>query len=143
MSKVFAFVLLAISIGLFGCEDVQALKADETRQKLVGSWLREMERGGDKGRRLLVLRPDGKFEETLVVYFADGRKGQETKAGEWSFDGINLKRKYTHEDGRQLSGNFNFATFALTSFTGKEFEGRNHAQGEEIRYARVAEGTQP
>lgn len=136
-------ILLALVASFAGCDDAQSLKAEETRQKLVGTWMREIEKSGDKARRVLVLGADGKFNETLVVEFADGRRGQETRAGEWSYDGMNFKRRYTHENGRQLSGNFNFATFALTSFDGRQFEGRNHAQGEEIRYRRVPEGTQP
>jgi hypothetical protein len=143
MRTIFALVAILIALGVSGCEDAQALKAQETSEKLVGTWLREMEVADAKGRRILFLGSDGKFSETLAVDFADGRKGREDRAGEWTFDGTNLKRKYTHEDGRQLSGNHHFVTFALTSFTGKEFEGKNHIQGEKIHYRRVAEGTKP
>lgn len=90
-----------------------------------------------------MLRADGQFDETLVITFADGRWGRTTSAGEWTADGTNLKRHYTHEDGRQLSGNFNFATYALTTLDEHQFIGRNHAQGEEIHYQRVPDGTQP
>jgi hypothetical protein len=137
--------LLILTIGslLAGCDDAQAVKTEETRQRLVGTWLREIVVENAKGRRILVLREDGKFSEALVVDFSDGREGGQTRGGEWSFDGTNLKRRYTHEDGRQLSGNFHFVTFALSAFDGKRFEGRNHDKGEEIMYVKVAEGTQP
>jgi hypothetical protein len=143
MRPLLVIVVLLLGLGLGGCEDAQALKAQETSQRLVGTWLREIEVDGAKGRRVLVLGSDGKFSETLGVEFADGRKGREERAGDWSYDGTNLKRRYTHEDGRQLSGNYYFVTFALTSFTGSEFEGRNYVQGEEVRYRKVAEGTKP
>lgn len=143
MQVVLAILALTFGLLLGGCEDAQSLKAEETRGKLVGTWLREMEHGGDKARRVLVLSDGGKFSETLAVQYADGRTGREQRSGEWSFDGVNLKRRYTHEDGRQLSGNFRFVTFALTVFTDSEFEGRNHAHGEEIHYRRVAERTMP
>ena len=143
MRHVLAAVALSITLAVAGCEDAQALKAQETSQKLVGTWLREMERGGQKGRRLLVLGADGKFSETLVVERSEGNLGKSESAGEWSFDGTNLKRRYTHEDGRQLSGNFNFATFALTSVSNTAFEGKNYAMGEEIVYRKVPEGSKP
>jgi hypothetical protein len=143
MRVLLAIVTLLLGFGLGGCEDAQALKAEETSQKLVGTWLREIEVDGAKGRRVLVLGSDGKFSETSAVEFADGRRGREERAGDWVCDGTNLERRYTHEDGRQLSGNYHFVTFALTSFTGSEFEGKNHVQGEEVRYRKVAEGTKP
>ena len=109
----------------------------------MGTWLREIDAPIGKGRRVLVLTADGKFSEELLAHLKDGRTGRETRGGEWTYDGTNLKCRYTQENGRQLSGNFNFATFELTKLTTSEFEGRNHAQGEEIRYVRVAPGTTP
>lgn len=142
MRTVLALAGLLLGISLGGCEDPEALKANETAQKLAGTWLREIEVSDAKARRVLVLRADGKFRESLVAVFVDGRKAKEERSGEWTFDGKNLKRRYTHEDGRQI-GNYNFVTFELTSFSGREFEGKNHVQGEEIHYRRVAEGTAP
>jgi hypothetical protein len=135
-------VLLSGFLGT-ACEDVQARRAIEGREKLVGTWFREIDAPIGKARRVLVLSPDGKFSEELIAQLNDGRTGRETRAGEWNYDGTNLKRRYTHEDGRQLSGNFNFATFELRTLTSSEFEGRNHEKGEEIRYKRVPAGTAP
>jgi hypothetical protein len=135
--------LLPLAAALAACEDTHALKTRDTRDKLVGTWLREMEANDAKARRLLVLEPDGKFSETLVVEFADGRTGREERGGEWAYDGINLKRRYMHEDGRPLLGIGHFVTFAVTELTPREFEGKNYVQGEEIRYRRVPEGTVP
>jgi len=140
MRTLLAIVALLLGISLGGCEDTEALKADEITQRLVGTWLREIEGPDAKARRILVLRADGKFSETLVVDFADGHKAREERSGEWIFDGRNLKRRYTHHDGRQI-GNYIFVTFELTSVSGREFEGKNHTKGEEIHYRRVAEGT--
>jgi hypothetical protein len=140
MKTVVAFVILAVSAALFGCEDAQALKATETKQKLVGTWLREMEIDGAKGRRVLSLAGDGTFTELLRVEFPGGRKSRSERSGEWAFDGTNLKRRYTHEDQQQLSGNFHFVTFAVTSLSNTQFEGKNFTSGEEIRYRRLREG---
>jgi hypothetical protein len=136
-------LLLACASALVGCEDAQAVKAEEAKQKLVGTWLREISVEGAKGRRVLVLAEDGKFTEILVAEFGDGRKGRNERSGEWAFDGTNLKRRYTHEDGRQLSGNFHFVTFEIVALSRTEFEGKNHVQGEEIRYRKVPAGTSP
>lgn len=140
-----ALAMAALVSGLLvtGCGEVQDRKSEEGRQKLTGTWLREIDAPIGKARRVLVLAADGKFSEELVANMNDGRTGRETRAGDWTYDGTNLKRRYTHEDGRQLSGNFNFATFELTKLSPEEFEGRNHAQGEEIRYKRVPQGTKP
>jgi hypothetical protein len=143
MRSILAIVALLSGLLVVACEDVQARRAGEGREKLVGTWLREIDAPIGKARRVLVLAPDGKFSEELIAHLSEGRTGRETRAGEWSYDGTNLKRRYTQEDGRQLSGNFNFATFELTKLTPSEFEGRNHAQGEEIRYKRVPAGTAP
>ncbi|MBC7601304.1 MAG: hypothetical protein H7255_01405 [Ramlibacter sp.] len=142
MRALIAIAVLLLGIGLGGCEDPEAMKANETAEKLVGTWLREIEVSGAKAPRILVLGPDGKFSESLVADFADGRKRKEERSGEWTFDGKNLKRRYTHEDGR-IIGNYNFVTFELTSLSAREFQGKNHVQGEEIHYQRVAEGTEP
>lgn len=136
-------LLLACASALVGCEDAQTVKAEEAKQKLVGTWLREISAEGANGRRVLVLAEDGKFSEVLVAEFGDGRKGRNERAGEWAFDGKNLKRRYTHEDGRQLSGNFHFVTFEIVALSRTEFEGKNHVQGEEIRYRKVPAGTGP
>jgi hypothetical protein len=142
--RILVAVLAFLSgILLSACDDVQARKANEGRERLVGTWLREIEAPIGKARRVLVLNPDGRFAEEFIAHMNDGRTGRETRSGEWTYDGTNLKRRYTHEDGQQLSGNFNFATFELTKLTASEFEGKNHAQGEEIRYVRVAPGTTP
>jgi hypothetical protein len=143
MRSVLTIGALLVSVFAVGCEDAQALKAAEARQQLVGTWLREINIPNAKARRVLVLAQDGKFSEELVAEFDDGRKGHEERSGEWNFDGTNLKRRYTHEDGRQLSGNFNFVTFELSSLSASEFEGRNHLQGEQIHYRRVTPGTRP
>ena len=44
---------------------------------------------------------------------------------------------------RPIGSNFTFATYALTTLDEHQFIGRNHAQGEEIHYRRVPDGTQP
>ena len=142
MRTLLAVVALLLGIGLCGCEDPEALKANETAEKLVGTWLREIEGPDAKARRILVLRADGTFSETLVAVFVDGHKANEERSGDWIFDGKNLKRRYTHHDGRPI-GHYVFVTFELTSFSGREFEGKNHLQGEQIHYRRVAEGTSP
>ena len=136
-------IIAAVTVILGACDDAQSRKTEEARQKLVGTWLREFDAEGVHGRRLLVLGEDGKFSEVLVAQFGDGHIGRSERSGEWFFDGTNLKRRYTHEDGRQLTNNFAFVTFEITVLTPRDFEGKNHVQGEQISYRRVAPGTTP
>jgi hypothetical protein len=133
-----------LSCTLFtACDDAQSRKEQEIRESLVGTWLRDVEVEGGKGRRFLVLGDDGKFSELLVIEFADGRRTRSERSGEWFFDGTNLKRRYTHEDGKMLGSNFSFVTFEITVLTPRDFEGRNHVQGEQISYRRVDPGSRP
>ena len=128
---------------LAACDDPQARKAEEARQQLVGTWLRESEVDGTRTRRVLVLGEDGKFSEFLAAELPGGRMTRNERSGEWAFDGTNLKRRYTREDGRQITNNFAFVTFEITALAPREFDGKNNIQGERIHYVRVPPGTMP
>ena len=115
---------------------------DAVRQRLVGSWMREYEEEGAQVRRLLVLEVDGNFREMSRVVGAGGKTVERTGEGIWTYDGTNLKRKYTHFDGRQPSApTVPFATFELTQVTRHEFSGKDNLRRLEVHYQRVADTT--
>ena len=117
---------------------------DETRAQLVGTWLREVESGGMKSRRVLSLSQEGKFVDRIHATAADGQSERLDYAGEWSYDGTNLKRRYLLENGRQFSGGtIRYATQPLVSVSASGFVTRDAAGGIELVYSRVPEGTQP
>ena len=117
---------------------------EAVRRRLVGRWLREYEQDGAHVRRLLELAPDGHFREMARVVDASGAVTQHAHAGEWTFDGTNLKRRYTSFDGRQPAAPaMPYATFELRFESNREFVGTDNVRKREVRYRRVDEGTVP
>lgn len=110
----------------------------DTRQRLIGAWLRESVHDGVRTRRLLTLEPGGEFREVARVVDAQGESSDHVHEGTWLFDGTNLKRKYTLLDGRPPSRlRLPFATFEISFDRRDEFSGVDHIHGNRIRYTRV------
>jgi hypothetical protein len=131
-----AFTLLA-ALGLAGCDNPPDAEAD-TREQLVGTWLREIDEGGIKARRVLVLEASGKFRETTRITGADGAEKLVTGEGDWLFDGRNFKRRYARVEG----GRIQFATFEVKFPSRTEFTGVDNVHKVQVTYRRVSEGTQ-
>jgi hypothetical protein len=116
----------------------------DVQQRLVGTWLRDYAEDGVKVRRVLVLEADGHFRETSRVTGPDAAQAEFAHAGDWLFDGTNLKRRYTSIDGRQPSApSAPFATFEIRFPSRNEFVGIDRVRKREVAYRRVPEGTQP
>lgn len=114
---------------------------DTVQQRLVGSWLRDYQQDGAHVRRLLVLDADGHFTETARVTGPGDAVTAHTNAGEWLYDGTNLKRKYLSSDGKPMSRlTLPFATFALRFESNREFVGIDNLHKLEVRYQRVEQG---
>lgn len=129
--------------GLAGCEQSPAEANDEAvRARLVGHWLRDYHEGELHVRRLLQLRPDGQFLESVRAVDKDGQTTELANRGEWLFDGTNLKRRYTRLDGKTISAPFApFATFEIKFESNREFIGLDHVHKRSVRYLRVNDGT--
>ncbi|MDB5963869.1 MAG: hypothetical protein JWQ72_369 [Polaromonas sp.] len=140
-------LILAATLWLVACDNAPsgmpepplAGAADEdVQQELQGSWLREYEQNGVRAKRMLVLGPDGHFEETVRVTDAAGQVTEHRHAGTWLYDGTNLKRKYTSMDGKPPSRlNLPFVALALKFESRNEFVGTDHVHRNEVRYRRV------
>lgn len=118
--------------------------AEAARQRLVGTWLREYEEDGFKVRRVLVLEPGGRFTETSRIAELNASQAQHSHAGDWLFDGTNLKRRYTSVDGRQPAApSMPYATFELEFRSRNDFVGIDRVRRREVHYRRVADGTLP
>jgi hypothetical protein len=136
-------MVLALTCTLLtGCDSPVSDSPDEAvRQQLVGSWLRDYEQDGARVRRWLVLRDDGLFRETAHIVQANGSVIELDHAGEWTYDGTNLKRRYTSFDGKPPSRLTSpYATFALRFESRNEFVGTDNVRHREVRYQRVNEG---
>lgn len=128
---------------LSGCDNAESQRVEGIRTKLSGTWLHEVEGEGAKSRRVVVLGSDGKFIDRVAV-LVPGKEAERVElAGEWSYDGINLKRRYLQENGRQFSGGMRFATFPMISVTDSELVLDDSIAGRRVTYRRVAEGTRP
>lgn len=69
---------------------------------------------------------------------------QHAHSGDWLFDGINLKRRYTLIDGRRPSApTFPYAAFEIRFESRNVFIGTDNIRKRQVRYQRVADGTLP
>jgi hypothetical protein len=106
--------------------------------------LREYEEEGVKVRRVLVLESGGRFLEMSRITELNASAAQHSHAGDWLFDGTNLKRRYTSVDGRQPAApTMPYVTFELKFPSRNEFVGIDRVRRREVQYRRVAEGTAP
>jgi hypothetical protein len=125
---------------LAGCEDpqVRAVKA-----RLVGSWVVESDEHGGTARRVLTLQPDGHVKEIVRLVAPSGASATESREGEWFFDGVNLKRKYTYVDGKPLTNaHFIYETHELKSVTASELVASSSVGRGEVRLKRHIVGGQ-
>jgi hypothetical protein len=121
-----------------------APSAEDTAQRLQGTWLREYRTQGTQVRRVLDLHSDGSFEEMLRATDEAGTVTQQVHEGSWLYDGTNLKRKYTLVNGQPPSRlNLPFATFEVHFESRNAFVGVDHIHGNRISYQRVAPQTRP
>ena len=116
----------------------------QIRERLIGTWLREYQEDAIRVRRVLVLESGGGFRESALVTDAGAPVAQHAHAGEWRFDGTNLKRRYTRMNGRKPSApTVPFATFEIHFQSPDEFIGVDNVRRRQLRYRRVVEGTTP
>jgi hypothetical protein len=139
--RFFSLSLLALAAG---CEPAPDESESETRDRLVGTWLRDYEEQGTRVRRILVLEQDGRFREMSLSLGPAEAGVRHEHEGEWVYDGTNLKRRYKLIDGKPLGApTLPFAAFQI-EFTGShEFVGVDNVRRRELRYHRVADGTRP
>ena len=120
------------------CDDSSLKPADDIRQRLVGRWLEELSSGGDQIRSIVTLGQNGQFLELEKISDASGSTKRQTHAGEWSFDGVNFKRKYTSLNGRLLSNaQFGYTTYAVNAFAKNEFVGIDNIRARKARFSRT------
>lgn len=137
--------VFAAALGCCACNSPpDDTSAEAVAQRLVGTWLREYEDDGFKVRRVLVLDSAGRFTEFSRITERNTSDAQHSHAGEWLFDGTNLKRRYTRVDGKQPAAPaMPYATFELKFSSGNEFVGIDRIHRLQVEYRRVADGTLP
>ncbi len=138
-------VLVAFTAALVvGCDSAETRRIEDTRMLLVGTWSHEVRRNGARIQRLVSLDGGGKFTDHIVLTGADGAVERKELAGEWSYDGTNLKRRYLQENGRQFSGgSMRYTTFPLVSVAGSELVVSDTLEGRQVSYRRVHADARP
>jgi hypothetical protein len=135
----------AACLGLGACGQAPGSDtAQDTRERLVGTWLRDYEEGQVRVRRVLVLDASGQFHEASRITEQGAAEIDHTGEGDWLFDGTNLKRRYTRVDGKAPSAPIvPFATFELRFPSRNQFIGLDRVRHVEVSYRRVEDGTEP
>lgn len=140
------FLVVLLTAPLAACDDAPAdSPAEQVRQRLVGTWLREYEEQGARVRRILVLESSGDFQEMSSIVLPESAQPQIAQgSGAWLYDGTNLKRRYARVNGKPLSAPVvPFVTFALRFPSRSQFVGVDHIRRREVLYHRVPDGTVP
>lgn len=133
-----ALLVLPILGLLTACEEpqVSAVKA-----RLVGTWVIESPEHGGIARRVLVLEPNGRARETVQTVAPSGAAQSGSREGEWFYDGVNFKRKYTYVDGKPLTNaHFIYETYELKSVTASQLVATSKVGRGEIRFNRDGAG---
>lgn len=132
-----AWVILS-AFALAGCED-SATRG--TKARIVGTWVAEVQEHGGMAQRVLTLDANGHVKDSVRLMAPSGAASLQQREGEWFFDGVNFKRKYTIVDGKPLTNaHFIYETYELKSVTDAELVGRSNVGSGEIRYRRMASG---
>ena len=129
---------LFLSTLVAACDDADARRREEMKDRLVGTWLEEAEFEGTKIRRVVSLQKGGAFQQTTQVTDPDGSTRSEATTGEWFFDGETFKRRYRTVNDKQVSG-IQFASYQVVSLTDAELACVDHlAEGKRnVRFRRV------
>lgn len=135
-------LLLTLMVGLLAaCEDAQVR---DVKVRLVGTWHVESQEHGGVARRVLTFEADGRVKETVRVTAPSGASESGSREGEWFFDGVNLKRKYTYVDGKPLTNaHFIYETHELKSVTASDLVAASNVGRGEVRFKRDATGGRP
>lgn len=105
---------------------------------MIGTWVTESPEHGGTARRILALSADGRVADSVRLVAPSGTSKLEEREGEWFFDGVNFKRKYTHVDGKPLTNaHFIYETFELKTVSETELVGQSAVGRGEIRYRRM------
>ena len=136
--------LLLLAPVVAACTDADTRRREEIAQRLVGTWLQEIEREGLKIRLVLNLEKGGTFQQAVKAVGPDGSSRTEIIAGDWFFDGETFKRRYLTVNGNRVSG-IQFASYQFVSLTDTELACVDHlVEGKrEVKFRRVPDGTSP
>ena len=140
MNRLLSAVLLLAGLAA-GCDDPHSR---DVKARLVGTWVAESREHGGMARRELTLQDDGRLKETVRIIAPSGASDSHSRAGEWFFDGVNLKRKYTYVDGEPLTNaHFIYETHELKSVTPSELVAGSNVGRGELRFKREGTAEKP
>lgn len=126
---------------LAGCQDAGT---QQTKARLVGTWTSESSSQAGVTRRTLSLQADGRVKDTVHITAPTGVSATEIREGEWFFDGVNLKRKYTYIDGKPLTNaHFIYETQELKSITDSELVASSNVGRGTLKLERETTGGHP
>ena len=123
---------------LAACEDSQTR---DVKARLVGTWVAESQEHGGVAQRVLTFEAGGRVKESVRTIAPNGASDLKSREGEWFFDGVNLKRRYTYVDGRPLTNaHFVYETHELKSVTASELVAESNVGRGALRFKREGTG---
>ena len=127
--------LLPMALLFAACDDDPT---QATKGRLVGTWVAETAEPTGRVRRVLALEAGGRAKDSSFVLTAGNAAPLEVREGEWFFDGVNFKRKYTRVDGMPLTNAFFiYETHELKSVSASELVGFSSVGQGEIRFRKA------
>ena len=138
VARTLVLLLVLIVSFLAACEDPQV---SDIKARLIGTWFVESKEHGGIARRVLTVEANGRVKEMIQTVAPSGASIAESREGEWSFDGVNFKRRYTYVDGKPLTNaHFIYETYELRSVTASELVAVSNVGRGELRFKREESG---
>lgn len=116
----------------------------DAEKKFVGIWSSDVDYDGLKNNIITSLAPDGTFHEVEKIFNENKSVEEVRHAGDWSFDGVNLKRRYTRKNGKPLTNaQFGYITFAVREYQSGSFIGVNNIEQRSVKFTRINAESHP
>ncbi|MEJ8853156.1 hypothetical protein WKW79_01165 [Variovorax robiniae] len=144
MRVVLSLLLALLLACLAACDPSRPAATANLRAQLIGTWLSESEEEGIRTCTVLELAEPGEFREIEKIDDGKGSPREVRTSGEWSFDGTNLKRKYTRRQGQPLPMNY-FATtgYAIHMTSNDRFVGVDNLRHRSVSFERTSTNVCP
>lgn len=120
------------------CNESTKDPANDNHRKFIGKWTSKSISKNPQSISITSINQDGAFIEMEKFNKDNATQEPAMHEGEWFFDGINFKRKYTKLNNKPLSNSqFGYVTCTVKSLTKSEFLCIDNSQKDTIRFTKI------